>query len=119
MASVAATTLLAEIKKHGRITGFQLLKIMETLPTPRPVLDLNVSYNDALGETREAILRWRTRSPPALTSAAEKIVEDFRKAQVKKIGRIRRCSTETAVEAAEDPSPYDTEHLFYCLTPPK
>ena len=119
MAPVAVTMLLSEIKKHGRITGFQLLKIMETLPTPRPVLDLDVSYNDALGETREAILRWRTRSPPSVSATAEKVVEDFRKAQVKKIGRIRRCSTETAVEAAEDPSPYDTEHLFYCLTPTK
>jgi len=119
MASVAVTTLLAEIKKHGRITGFQLLKIMETLSTPRPVLDLNVSYNDALGETREAILRWRTRSPPSLASAAEKVVEAFRTAQVQKISRVCRFSLEKAVEAAEDPSPYDKEHLFYCLTPPK
>jgi hypothetical protein len=119
MASAATSMLITAIKKHGSITGFQLLEIMDTLPTPRPVLDVDASYNDALGETREAILRWRTRSPPSVSATAEKVVEAFRTAQVQKISRVCRFSLEKATEAAEDPSPYDTEHIFYCLTPTK
>ena len=88
---------------------------MELDRTERPVVDTAPVYNAALVETRAAILRWRTRSPPSV----EKVVEKFREAQIKKIGNLLGSSLEVAEAEAEDPSPYDKEHLFYCLTPPK
>lgn len=87
--------------------------VLET--TARPVLDMDTSYNLALGETRAAILRWRTRATPDV----ERVVDAFRAAQIKKIGQLLGSSREAAEAEAEDPSPYEKEHIFYCLTPPK
>ena len=80
--------------------------------TERPVLDMDTSYNLALAETRAAILRWRTRPTPDV----ERVIEAFRVAQIKKIGHVCGSSREAAEAEAEDPSPYEKEHIFYCLS---
>ena len=114
--SRAFAALASAIKTDGRLVGSELLELLRTYrplstQTTRPVLDLDTPYNDALGETRFAILQWKLRPLPSV----KKVVEEFRDLQIKRISRAHGYSTERAAMEAEDLSPYKKEHIFYCL----
>lgn len=79
--------------------------------TPRPTLDIDPSYCSATAKKRSVELRKKIRIP----HTTRRVVNAYRKLQVELMRINERCSKKAAKEMSEDPTPYETSYVFYCL----
>lgn len=87
-----------------------LASVRMTAPTtPRPTIDVVAA---------EVSVDRPVKEHPLLSASfwCDTIVDSFRQLQLEKIMRTKRCTYKVAVEMAEDPDPYDKEHLFHCMS---
>lgn len=88
-----------------------LLTQAEPASTPRPTLDVEDCYDEATSRARRLAISSYTKASWAVYKAEQA----FRMRQVEKLRR-RRLSKAATLRLAEDLSPYNADHVFYCLT---
>lgn len=84
---------------------------METETTPRPTIDVDCDYCSILSETRRKALRKKIR----MSHSSGYVIRIYRELQQALIRKEMECTKKQAKLWSVDPSPYEKDHIFYCL----
>jgi hypothetical protein len=80
---------------------------------PRPTVDVeNLYFSEELYKQRMKVLRKHIHS----SHETRRLVQSYRILQHKKMYEHFKCTKKDAESYSEDPSPYESSHIFYCLT---
>jgi hypothetical protein len=87
-----------------------------SISTPRPTIDVNYSLYDTfdkdLQKKRQKVMKRHIHT----SHLARSIIKHFRTLQINLIKEKFRCSQKDAIQWSIDPSPYEDDFIFYCLT---